>query len=380
MINKMSKRSATTAKKGKHQQVTFAQNQDDSEDDDDNDDDDDDGNEDDDDERDEEDDDMIPSSRNGTANNKGNHTINDDDGLELCNVPNFQLNFNVNDNDVGDNSRYELWTIRIPSTIDVQDLNKCTLQIPDVNEIPKNTSNESFNGTKDTFRSSKDGTIYRFQHGQPVENETFRLLLPKDGDNKQLIPAPIPFQKHWNVIMVPEMSTSMQQRHEQKQPAQKLRHAYAPVPQKTGLKRRWVPYGTTTVDTTASKISVGSKEIPYKSKASSYPGGEDLAHRHVNSTLTAVTTSNKRAVQLKQEDVVVDRIAPKVVVHAKIKHGVQEQESLIDYDEYNRDVETSKSNKKRKSNSSTKEAKKAEKKEKEKGRKHEKKRIKEEDE
>jgi hypothetical protein len=101
-------------------------------------------------------------------------------------------------------SRYELWTVRLPQAVDADDINGLELSVAD----PSSQHFES-NGSK-----------YTFQWGHPVENESFRLLLPKSKDEKDekddsdsddddsddddekyyLYPTKIPFTRHVNVV------------------------------------------------------------------------------------------------------------------------------------------------------------------------------------
>jgi DNA-directed RNA polymerase I subunit RPA34.5 len=196
--------------------------------------------------------------------------------LELCDVPSFQLPVSMLEMIRPDApQRYELWTVRIPSSVQLQDLEDCTIPIHPNNHYNGDrfeaSTNTTTNGTTDTSK-------YQFLEGHTVENESFRLLTTDpndDNDNNNsntsstsnnrtsniLRPSSVMFQKHYNVIRTPSSSTATTTNSTTfLPPPPQQRHAYAPVPQKTGLKRRWVPFGTT-VSTTKeirSKSSINN--------------------------------------------------------------------------------------------------------------------------
>jgi len=163
------------------------------------------------------------------------------------------------DND--DSNRYELWTFRIPSGMNVSDLNGVEL---DLDVIGKSNTKSSSKNTKGFGMKINDGK-FSVSRGDSVENQNFRVLVPNqhtddddsrssssdnsDGDgNKFLLrPSRRPFTKHLNVH-----STALLRKSEAElaplvgpEPTgdDVLRHAYSHVPQKTGLKRRWMPLG-----------------------------------------------------------------------------------------------------------------------------------------
>ena len=158
--------------------------------------------------------------------------------------------------------RFELWTVRLPRNVDLQELHGCHV---DVNlsssrqpEVPtfKNT-----NGKKCTF-----------QFGDPIENESFRLLLPKeidedameDDDERFLYPSNMSFRRH--VRIAPTIGKTGEldvapSTENAPEPVDPMRHAYASVPQKKGLKRRWVPMGATPIiEPRQERLSAVKKE------------------------------------------------------------------------------------------------------------------------
>jgi DNA-directed RNA polymerase I subunit RPA34.5 len=172
--------------------------------------------------------------------------MDDPSSLRTLDIPSFTLPLN--------DDRYELWTVRLPTAVNLNDMHSVSFRLtsddPDGEAIlPRNT-----------FQTN-GGSKYAFQLGHAVENESFRLLLPalSDEDNdKLMVTAPSTFQKHVNVVLVPPSI------HDDEAPSMPLeqaqrRRAYAPVPQKTGLKRRWLPFGaappTGLTQTTVSRLT-----------------------------------------------------------------------------------------------------------------------------
>jgi hypothetical protein len=157
-----------------------------------------------------------------------------------------------------ENEDLELWTFRLPINVPVKSLN-------DV-EIDLNTNTGEF---------QVGDQAYKFVLGDAVENDSFRALVPAkkddksndsssddddddsdndDGDdndidkasNKQefLQPSALPFARHWNAVTaVPVLSETQLAPREGPPPVDVMRHAYSHVPQRTGLKRRWMPMG-----------------------------------------------------------------------------------------------------------------------------------------
>jgi hypothetical protein len=175
--------------------------------------------------------------------------------------------FRLDDDFAAESSRYELWTVRLPQAVDSDDINGLELSVAD----PSSQNFES-NGLK-----------YTFQWGHPVENESFRLLLPKekvekdakgsgsdsdsddssDDDDEQyyLYPTKVPFTRHVNVVAaVPlQAETELAPRIDNAPAALvPIRRAYHLFPQKMGLKRRWMPLGSALAETE----SAGAVAVP----------------------------------------------------------------------------------------------------------------------
>jgi DNA-directed RNA polymerase I subunit RPA34.5 len=198
----------------------------------------------------------------------------DDDDDSVLDPPTFSLPSDLSGDSTS--SRYELWTIRIPSSVDLLDLQDCRLTVPlsttttttttmtsalRIGNLPSSNDNST---STDCFESN--GSKYTFTWGHAVENESFRVLVPSkqkasalededDDDNdsttettsrdKSLVPCNIPFARHLNIVQT--MSSSEQDWAPRCGPAPAadttVRRAYGPILQKSGLKRRWVPLG-----------------------------------------------------------------------------------------------------------------------------------------
>lgn len=150
-----------------------------------------------------------------------------------------------------ENPDLEIFTFRLPSRIPLQSLDKLEFDL---------------SGTKPCTFQAGD-VKYKLQLGTAVENESFRVLVPKakkakdndsdesddsdDDDNKKFLqPASIPFSRHYNVLSTTkELTERIVAPRKDKAPANvdPMFRAYAHVPQKTGLKRRWMPLGVPAV-------------------------------------------------------------------------------------------------------------------------------------
>ena len=125
---------------------------------------------------------------------------------------------------------YELWTIRMPVSVDHTVLNGVKLSLD--NKVL---------GMVDSG-DSKYGLVF----GESSENESFRVLV--EHDKKFMIPTNTPFAKHLNVVLadvikeIPdtELAPGVDRA---PTPIDPLRKAYSVVHQKQGLKRRWMPSG-----------------------------------------------------------------------------------------------------------------------------------------
>lgn len=101
--------------------------------------------------------------------------------------PTFKLPNDTTDNDLG-SDRYELWSIRIPQSIDPMSLNGTSISFP-VNEgtkknkhQPKSSSSSQVSAFK--LSNSRMGLV----EGNALEMENVRLLLPSNPTDAEILP------------------------------------------------------------------------------------------------------------------------------------------------------------------------------------------------
>lgn len=207
--------------------------------------------------------------------------------------------------------RYELWTVRIPRGMDLDALDGCLLSIP--------------NGMNDDceFVTQKDGQSYSFQWGDPSETENFRILLPKrrnnnndddnnnedddeddeedeeDEDNRYWYPLRQGFQRHVHIVSSIPGTDDLQvapDPHHAPTPVETVRHAYKPIPQVKGLRRRFTPLGAGRM-TQSIVPSPLSLPRPDRSK-----GDRDDNRGSESTTMTTSRILGKRSGAMKLED------------------------------------------------------------------------------
>lgn len=138
-----------------------------------------------------------------------------------------------------DPQHHELWTVRIPYDLDVVSAFEGRL----------------LNLDRETHLKVKDRS-YTLHYGSSIENESFRLIIAEkqeeNSDNEDNEPTlralPYAFQRHMNVVSTVERTTDTElapRAEVAPSPVDPMRHAYAHVPQKNNLKRRWSPFGAT---------------------------------------------------------------------------------------------------------------------------------------
>jgi hypothetical protein len=183
------------------------------------------------------------------------------------------------------NSDLELWAFRLPVALPLSALKDVTL---------------STDGT--TIFSFNDQE-YRIQSADLEEMESFRVLIPREEKNNEsstkdsdddddddddeeekeakkkgtLRPCRLGFTKHFQVLAnTPAMTESQVAPREGPAPQDKMRRAYAPIAQRSGLKRRWMPVGAHQIATTVkeehapSKVKI-EKESQVPTEAESQP-------------------------------------------------------------------------------------------------------------
>lgn len=192
------------------------------------------------------------------------------------------------DKDKGNNdsSNFELWTFRVPSEMNIKDLHGVELVL------------NGDNNNKSTIQQINDK--FTLKQGESVENHNFRVLVPgsngsgknnddnsssssssddddDDDDEKKdkttnttaqkylLHPSSKTFTRHFNVnsaLYTKKTEMELAPRNGPKPSFEndgtKLRHAYSSIPQRTGMKRRWMPLGVP--KTKAKEIPVSLME------------------------------------------------------------------------------------------------------------------------
>ncbi|GAX17467.1 hypothetical protein FisN_5Hh118 [Fistulifera solaris] len=224
----------------------------------------------------------------------------EDDVEETLDPPRFRLPDNFN------SDRFEVWTLRLPPDFDLADLNGARLP------FHQQQHNQRSDEVVD-FSSRKGHQKFTLHWGDARESECFRMILPRpnDGDSDDsddddgtfLYPADIPFTRHATILhAIPqqsqfELAPSMENA---PFPTEKnaLRHSYAPVPQKQGLKRRWTPLGGNTIVATS---------LPLKRKMKSSQDNDHAKHKVIktenNDDATPLLTTNHRSTnRLVKED------------------------------------------------------------------------------
>lgn len=203
--------------------------------------------------------------------------------------------FSVDNN----NEDLELWTVRLPTNVPVSSLN-------DV-EIDLNSKTGSFQVGEQE---------YKIMLGDSVENEFFRALVPAEDDEsddsdsendddsdsrsekqKFLKPSASPFTRHWNVVTaVPILSETQLAPREGPPPVGKMRHAYSHVPQRTGLKRRFMPMGVK-VESSTTKPTIGS----VASASDESEKADSNKSKSLKREAIAITTPPNRSLSNEQE-------------------------------------------------------------------------------
>ena len=170
-----------------------------------------------------------------------------------------------NNNNSDNDSNFELWTFRVPSEMNIKDLHGV--------ELVLNGDNK-----KSTIQQINDK--FTLKQGESVENHNFRVLVNgnngsgKDDDSNSssssssdsdddddkttnttapkylLHPSSKTFTRHFNVnsaLYTKKTEMELAPRNGPKpsfaNDGTTLRHAYSSIPQRTGMKRRWMPLG-----------------------------------------------------------------------------------------------------------------------------------------
>ena len=151
------------------------------------------------------------------------------------------------DSDDEDADRYELVTFRIPVDVKLSDLNGITIDL------------SKLSGSGMPIQDGK----FVLSQGDKNENETFRVLVPDNkttddssdsdsdsddqSDSKFLLhPSQKAFSHHFNLTknsLVKKSETELAPSVGPEPVGCTLKHSYSHIPQRKGLKRRWMPLG-----------------------------------------------------------------------------------------------------------------------------------------
>jgi hypothetical protein len=179
-----------------------------------------------------------------TTSLKSNKRVSMASSQSLIPTPTFDLPSDF----VTSPDRYELWTVRVPADWNVQLLEQ-----------------ETHAWTHDSaVTTHADWTL---QPGHDVEHASFRVLVPHTTTTTTTTtasteptwqPLPCTLARHFNVMALAPLSLETSFNDDANTA---VRHAYAPVPQKTHLRQRWRPWGcprVTTTNNTATMQTVPS--------------------------------------------------------------------------------------------------------------------------
>jgi hypothetical protein len=244
--------------------------------------------------------------KNGLDNIKLKKIVNHELALK---PPKFTVSGNnADDSDDGSDSNIELWTFRMEQGFPLQKLDGVKFNLKELQSTGDTVRITTKNQKNKDDEDDKEEEGYTMTVGETFENETFRVLEPlssinrktnqssssdssdSDSDSssdssdkkkrnqkkkdkqphmddddtmkKLLCPSSKPFTRHFNVLKAfTHMSETQMAPLQGPEPTDPVRHAYAPIPQRKGLKRRWMPLGVKTTNPTKSKrIDEGKKQ------------------------------------------------------------------------------------------------------------------------
>jgi hypothetical protein len=204
------------------------------------------------------------------------------------------------------NEDIELWTVRVPRRFPTKSLGGLVIEL---------------DSGKPVAFTAEDGNKYLLEEGEKDGRDCFRALIPWDGDKKKkdkdikdsddddsdddddddeeetddkgynLQPTCRPFVRHFDVVADYERKTDRQVAPlKGPEPVDRMRHAYAPVPQRTGLKRRWMPPGAKPVERETKPITY----VPYGKSEPDSPQEDDSANDDSDDDVESRTTTPRK--------------------------------------------------------------------------------------
>lgn len=225
--------------------------------------------------------------------------------------PKFSVDDDEEDEDI------ELWSFRLPVAFPLTALKGLELSITGGG----------------VTKLSADGIEYRLEPGDVQDTESFRVLVPKkhnnrnkknktngeddshsdsdsssssssDHDNEvkdsgkipKMVPLKKSFVRHFSVLVdVPHKAETQLAPREGPPPQDTMRHAYSHVPQRSGLKRRWMPLGVTSTTTTVTARKEGGPTtvaVPAVSTATKQRSDSDKGESKGSSSKKRKTTGD----------------------------------------------------------------------------------------
>ena len=163
-------------------------------------------------------------------------SISQEESNNLLDPSTFQLpeDFEENSQD------YEIWSVKAPVRFDMSTLDGTTFQF----NLKKNKK-AGLDPVTTIFEVN--GEKYSLSQGHQEEISSFRILAgTEDEDGKGMKPLPVSFSKHFNLIQTTnanivdvDLAPSNERAPDLDLKTVQMRIPYVPIPQKSGLKRRW---------------------------------------------------------------------------------------------------------------------------------------------
>jgi DNA-directed RNA polymerase I subunit RPA34.5 len=174
-----------------------------------------------------------------------------------------------------DDSEYEIWTFRLPVSLDHNALNGIKLSL-----------DKKVIGT-----TENNGKSYGIVEVDGIQQESFRVLVKEENANYMV---PVPIQRHWTLVQKDSLQEAPQTIlapgiDRAPVPVESICKAYTPIPQKSGLKRRWMPSGCPSAESLTKLNSEDSKSKNHSNAAALIQG---LSHYHSSRSRKDDTTSN----------------------------------------------------------------------------------------
>ena len=134
---------------------------------------------------------------------------------------------------------YEIWSIKVPVKFNMSCLNNVDFQF--------DLSDKQTKGKDKAVTSFQlNDTKYSMVQGNKDEVKTCRILTRVEDEEKEMTPLNVTFDKHYSIVETTnanvadvDLAPSNERAVAVDMKAMQMRIPYVPIPQKTGLKRRW---------------------------------------------------------------------------------------------------------------------------------------------